>query len=439
MGMNDLVLISVDDHITEPGNMFDQHLSGEAFLSAPKLKETADGTNYWEYQGMKIPSVGLNAVVGRPKEEYGMEPTSFDQLRKGCYDVHARVEDMNINGVAASLNFASYPMIDGGMFTLAPDKTQALTHLQGYNDWHVDEWCGAYPGRFIPCGLLPVWDMEATAAEIRRLADKGCHAVSVNENPTQRGLPSIHNEYWEPFFKAASECGTTICLHIGGGNASPHATMETPIEAWITTMPMAVAIGAADWLNLQAFNRYPNLRIALSESGIGWIPYLMERADFSHMQHRAWTNSDTIFGDRKPSEVFRKHFTSCFIDDAFGLQNLSAIGEDNVSYECDYPHSDTLWPHVPERLWETIQHLTPNQIEKITHLNAMRDFQFDMFNILPREQLTVGALRAKAAEQNVDISVKSSGGAAPVAAGTARRPITSGDIVGMFEKHAEAA
>jgi hypothetical protein len=181
------------------------------------------------------------------------------------------------------------------------------------------------------------------------------------------------------------------------------------------------------------------LRIALSESGIGWIPYLMERADFSHMQHRAWTNSDTIFGDRKPSEVFRKHFTSCFIDDAFGLQNLDAIGEDNVSYECDYPHSDTLWPHVPERLWETIQHLTPNQIEKITHLNAMRDFQFDMFNILPREQLTVGALRAKAAEQNVDVSVKSSGGAAPVAAGTARRPITSGDIVGMFEKHAEAA
>ena len=210
MGMNDLVLISVDDHITEPGYMFDQHLSGEAYATAPKLKETADGTNYWEYQGMKIPSVGLNAVVGRPKEEYGMEPTSFDQLRKGCYDVHARVEDMNINGIAASLNFASYPMIDGGLFIQAPDKAQALTHLRGYNDWHVDEWCGSHPGRFIPCGLLPVWDMDATVAELKRLAEKGCHAVSINDNPTVRKLPSIHNPYWEPLYATAAEIGTML-------------------------------------------------------------------------------------------------------------------------------------------------------------------------------------------------------------------------------------
>lgn len=106
--------------------------------------------------------------------------------------------------------------------------------------------------------------------------------------------------------------------------------METPIEAWITTMPMSVAIGATDWLNLEAFKRYPSLRIALSESGIGWVPYLMERADFSHEQHKAWTNSNTIFGTRKPSEVFRQHFTSCFIDDAYGLRNIDLIGEDNI-------------------------------------------------------------------------------------------------------------
>ena len=86
MTMNDMVLISVDDHITEPGDMFQRHLSGDALASAPKLRDS-DGTNYWEYQGKKIPSVGLNAVVGRPREEYGMEPTSFDQLRSGCYDV----------------------------------------------------------------------------------------------------------------------------------------------------------------------------------------------------------------------------------------------------------------------------------------------------------------------------------------------------------------
>ena len=439
MNMNDLVLISVDDHITEPGDMFDKHLSGEALATAPKLLTLSNGTNLWEYQGKKIPSVGLNAVVGRPPEEYGMEPTSFGQLRKGCYDVHARIEDMNINGIAASLNFASFPMIDGGLFTMAEDKTQALTHLRAYNDWHVDEWCGAYPGRFIPCGLLPVWDMDATVAELKRLAAKGCHAVAINDNPTVRNLPSIHNPYWEPMYKTAAELGTVLCLHIGGGNPSPHASMETPIEAWITTMPMAVAVGAADWLNLAALERYPTLRIALSESGIGWIPYFVERADFSHGQHKAWTNSELIFKGRKPSEVFKQHFTSCFIDDAYGLRNIDLLGEDNIAYECDYPHSDTLWPHVPERLWETINHLTDTQIEKVTHLNAMRDFSFDPFKHFKKEELTVRALRARAMEQGVDVSVKSSGGAAPLAEGETPRPVTSGDIVAMFLKHAEAA
>jgi predicted TIM-barrel fold metal-dependent hydrolase len=438
MNMNDMILISVDDHITEPGDMFDNHLSGPALASAPKLLTLANGTNLWDYQGKKIPSVGLNAVVGRPPEEYGMEPTSFGQLRKGCYDVHARIEDMNVNGIAASLNFASFPMIDGGLFTLAEDKAQALTHLRAYNDWHVDEWCGAYPGRFIPCGLLPVWDMDATVAELKRLAAKGCHAVALNDNPTVRKLPSIHNNYWEPLYKTAAELGTILCLHIGGGNPSPHASMETPIEAWITTMPMAVAVGAADWLNLTALNRYPTLRIALSESGIGWIPYFMERADFSHAQHKAWTHSEMIYKGRKPSEVFKQHFTSCFIDDAYGLRNIDLLGEDNIAYECDYPHSDTLWPHVPERLWDTIKHLTEPQIAKITHLHARRDFTFDPFQHFKRGELTVAALRAKAVEQGVDVSVRSSGGAAPLAEGEAVRPVTSGDIVAMFMKHAEA-
>lgn len=137
--------------------------------------------------------------------------------------------------------------------------------------------------------------------------------------------------------------------------------------------------------------------------------------------------------------MFRQHFTSCFIDDAYGLQNIDRIGEDNIAYECDYPHSDTLWPHVPERLWETVNHLTDAQIDKITHGNAMRDFQFDLFAQHRREDLTVAALRKKAAEQGVDTSVRSSGGAAPLATGEEARPVTSGDIVQMFMKHAETA
>jgi hypothetical protein len=99
MEMNDMVLISVDDHVCEPPNIFDNQLSGDLLASAPKNLTDQNGNNYWTYQGNDRPLVGLNAVVGRPFGEYGMEPSSFSQLREGCYDVHARIDDMDVNGI----------------------------------------------------------------------------------------------------------------------------------------------------------------------------------------------------------------------------------------------------------------------------------------------------------------------------------------------------
>jgi predicted TIM-barrel fold metal-dependent hydrolase len=437
MKMEDMVVVSVDDHVCEPGDMFDRHLSGEALATAPKLRTKSTGTQYWEYQGIKMPSVALNAVTGRVREEYGFEPTAYEQVRKGCWDVHARIGDMDVNGIAASLNFGSIPQLDGLAFCMGSDKTHAVKHVQAYNDWHMHEWCGAYPGRLIPCGIIPAWDMDATVAEIARLKKLGCNAISFNENPTKRGLPSVHNAYWEPMWKALADNEVTINLHIGGGNAAPHATDESPIEAWITTMPMSVAIGAADWLNLAALNRYPSLQIVLSESGIGWIPYFLERADYTHYQHKAWTHSEAYFKGSKPSEVYKRHFSSCFIDDAYGCRNLDLVGEDNVCYEVDYPHSDAPWPDAPEILWRSVKQLTDAQIDKVTHGNAMRLYKFPLFERHKREELTVAALRAKANAAGVSTALYSSGGAAPLKAGEEPRPVTSADVVAMFVKQAQ--
>ncbi len=437
MKMEDMVIISADDHVCEPADMFDRHLSGEALASAPKLRTKSTGTQFWEYQGVKQPSVALNAVTGRVREEYGFEPTAYDQVRAGCHDVHARIGDMDVNGIAASLNFGSIPTLDGLFFCVGADKTHAVKHVQAYNDWHMDEWVGAYPGRLIPCGIIPAWDINATVAEIKRLTDKGCHSISFNENPTKRGLPSIHNEYWEPMWKALADNNMTINLHIGGGNGAPHASEESPIEAWITTMPMSVAIGAADWLNLAALHRYPSLQIVLSESGIGWIPYFLERADYTHYQHKAWTFSDSYFNGLKPSEVYKRHFTACFIDDTYGCRNIDLVGEDNACFEVDYPHSDAPWPDAPEILWNSVKGMTDAQIEKVTHGNAMRLYNFDLFKHNKREDLTVAALRAKAKAAGVSTELYSAGGAAPLAPGEKRRPITSADVGAMFAKHAE--
>ena len=433
MEMNDMVVISTDDHICEPPTMFDNQLSGVLLDNAPKLKTDPRGKNYWEYQGHIRASIGLNAVTGRPFEEYGMEPTSLDQLREGCHDVHARIDDMDVNGIAASLCFGNSIGFDGQTFHKAPDKKLALRHLQAWNDWHYDEWCMAYPGRFIPLGILPTWDPVATVDEIGRLAKKGVRTVSMNENPTVQGLPSIHNDYWNPVYKAIVDADMTIACHIGSGNPAPHASAETPIEAWISTMPMSVAQGVADWLQLEELHQYPDMRIVVAEGSIGWVPYLMERADFSNWRHKTWTKSR--FQDLKPSELMKRHFCHCFLWDPYGLKNLSEVGEDNVTYEVDYPHSDALWPDAAEHLWAQVKGLTDAQIDKVTHLNAIRWFRFDdMFARNKREDLTVGACHARAKAKGVDTTPKSSGGAAPLTDG---RPVTSGDVMGMFQEHAE--
>jgi hypothetical protein len=175
------------------------------------------------------------------------------------------------------------------------------------------------------------------------------------------------------------------------------------------------------------WKKFPKLRMALSEGGIGWIPYLLERANFTHNHHNAWTNSN--FGGKKPSDVFNEHIITCFIEDEFGLRNLDFINVDKVTWECDYPHSDCTWPESANVFWKQSQHLSDEVINKITHLNAMREFSYDPFAILGRENCTVGALKAQAKHVSIEPAC-GMGGAAPLR--DPERPVTSGDINKMF-------
>jgi predicted TIM-barrel fold metal-dependent hydrolase len=423
-----IILISVDDHIVEPPTMFDQHVPAALKARAPKYVIEPNGDGYWIFEDRKVANVGLNAVVGRPRSEYGMEPTAISQMREGAYDVHRRVDDMNVNGLLSSLNFGTFVGFDGAFFGQSKDKALAHTMLQAYNDWHVDEWCAAYPGRFIPMGILPVWDIDLVTAEVKRLVRKGVHAVAFSDNPSLKGWPSIHNDYWEPLWKVCADHKVTLNCHIGTGAAAAHPSMDSPIDAWITAMPISIANSASDWLQLRALQRYPDLKVALSEGGIGWIPYFLERADFTFEHHHEWTHTD--FGGRKPSDIFREHFITCFIDDKFGVKNRHDIGVDIICYECDYPHSDTVWPEAPEYLMRSLEGVPDEDIDKMTHLNAMRTYSFDPFSHLPREACTVGALRAQAT--GVDTTVRSSGGNRPIPEGDPRI-VTSADVMKLFQ------
>ena len=433
MRMNDMVIASVDDHIVEPPGMFRHHLPSG--VAQPRVVE-ARGNEVWLWDDQVAVNIGLNAVVGRPKDEWGMEPARFEHLRRGAYDVDARVDDMNVNGVFASLCFGTFVRFDGRMFTerAKKDPKNAYRVLQAYNDWHIDEWCGAHPARFIPLAQIPHWDASLIVEEIRRVEAKGCHAVTFPDNPAAVGLPSIHSEVWEPFWKVCNDLRIVINCHIGTGYAPPYPSMESPIEAWITGMPISIANSAADWITLDAFHRHPDLKMALSEGGIGWVPYLLERADFTNRHHGAWTNKS--YRGKKPSDVFRDHILTCFIEDDVGLANRHRIGIDNICIEVDYPHSDCLWPSMPEGLWRSIESVPGGipdaEIDRITHENAIRHYRFDGIERMGgRAKCTVEALRERGA--GVDTTPVSLAGIAPRGYAPGK-VVTSADVVGMFQK-----
>jgi predicted TIM-barrel fold metal-dependent hydrolase len=405
MQTEDLILVSVDDHVVEPPTMFEGRLPARLAELAPRVVRKEDGTNAWIYAGQEATNIGLNAVAGRPPEEYGIEPTAFEEIRPGCYDIHRRVRDMDANGVLGSMCFPSFPNLCGQLFARASDLEVSLAVLRAYNDWHIEEWCGTYPGRFIPLAIPPIWDPEAMADEVRRVDAMGCHAVSFSENPAKLKLPSLHSDHWDPFWSACADAGTIVCLHIGSSSSLVITAPDAPIDVLISLQPINIVQGAADLLWSPVLRKFPSLRFALSEGGIGWIPYFLDRMDWIYQRHHAWTGQD--FGDQLPSQVFRERVVTCFIDDPAGVEARQRVGVDTITWECDYPHSDSTWPQSPETLMKSLVGVADDEIDRITHHNAMRHFRFDPFAHRPREECRVGALRAGAAD--VDVTPKSTG------------------------------
>ena len=402
MDKNDMILISVDDHIVEPPNMFQNHLPKKYIGEAPRLVHNPDGSDSWQFRDVVIPNVALNAVAGRPKEEYGLEPQGLDEIRPGCWQVDERVKDMNAGGIFASICFPTFPGFAGRLF-VTEDPEFSLALLQAYNDWHVEEWCGAYPARFIPMCLPVIWDADACAAEIRRNAKRGVHALTFTENPAVMGYPSFHDEYWTPMWKALVDTDTVMNVHIGSSGRLAITAPDAPMDVMITLQPMNIVQAAADLLWSAPIKKYPDLKIGLSEGGTGWIPYFLERADRTYEMHSTWTHQD--FGGKLPSEVFREHFLTCFISDHVGVELRHRIGIDNIAWEADYPHSDSLWPGAPEQLWDVLSanKVPESDMHKMTHENALRWYSFDPFRHMPREQATVGALRQAAEGHDVSI------------------------------------
>jgi predicted TIM-barrel fold metal-dependent hydrolase len=381
-------LISVDDHILEPPNLWVDRVAAKDRDRAPNMQTDDNGMDVWVYDGKKMPSSGLSAVVGKSKEEFSPEPLNYAEMRPGCYDAKARVEDMDQSGVLASLCFPTLPRFCGQLFMEASDREFGFQCLQIYNDWLVEEWCGAAPGRYIPLMLIPMWDPQLAVKEMERMAARGVTSFAFSENPEPLGLPTIHDadHYWEPVMAAANELGMVASMHVGSSSTLPAICKDAPFMANLTWGASRTSGTMLSWIFSGLFQRYPNLKIALSEGEIGWAPYFLERAEQVLDKQRYWVSRGTKFMGHAGNEAdldtldiresFRNHIYGCIIEDRHAIKSLDEIGEDNVMCETDYPHSDSTWPNCIDVARDTMKDLPENVQYKLLRGNAERLYRF---------------------------------------------------------------
>jgi len=408
-------VISVDDHIIEPDDVWTHRMPQKFKDQAPKLVR-GETTEAWVFAGKRRTVWGLTACAGKDTDEFSIDPITYAEMRPSCYNSKARLADMDRDGTLATGTFPSYPGLCGQTFLEQPDRELALACIQAYNDFVLDEWVAVDRKRFIAKVIVPLWDPFLAVKEAERCKLKGAHAILFPERPASLAdgaggfLPSIHdmNGYWEPLLTFANDSGMPLCIHIGASGdidtTSPDAPMHVVSNIVRLVSPQKCAM---DWLFSGWFSRLPNLKVCLSEGGVGWIPALLDILDYSWRTSYAWNKKagqviysadfsvsvaqtgfqdgafrpfdidEQLNRDFTPSQLFRRHMYGCFLQDEYGRKTIADIGADNVMLESDFPHGDSTWPNTAKRANQVLSEYSEEDRYKIFRGNAMRVFQFE--------------------------------------------------------------
>lgn len=393
-------MISVDDHVLEPRDLWQQQLPESLRARGPRVErhrvklafrgghygfdlDVPDGEwcDVWLFDDLVTPTGLLHAPAGIPREQQRNIPATYEDFRPGTWDQTARLADMDLNHVDAAINYPNiFPRFAGQGFLERSDKDLALTALRIYNDWMIEDWCGgAGRGRLIPLTLVPLWDPQLAADEVRRCAAKGSFAIAFSENVARLGQPSLYTGAWDPLWQACVETDTSVSMHIGSSSSMPTTSDDAPLATSMSMYAQNAQGSLCDWVFSGTLERFDSLTIAYAESQVGWMPFQLERMDAVWRDGRA----DVDHVRTAPSEQVRGRVYGCIFDDLHGLINRDAIGTDHILWETDYPHSDGTFPHsrkVARELFAAAG-MDATECRMVLRENAIRAYGLQRFGI----------------------------------------------------------
>lgn len=369
-------LISSDDHFVEPPGTWQDRVPERFKVDAPRVERTPQG-DVWIAEGKRRGGVGLSALAGRKYEDYKSGGMTYDDVRPGFYDPKHRLRDMDQDGVWASV---IYPSVGMGIFTMQ-DPELHLACVRAYNDFTA-EFNESSPDRLFGLGVLPRNSIDVALAELERMAKMGIKGAYLQKYPSGGKYPSASDER---FWAAAQEMGLPLHIHIrlAGRFEDFAVSPEDPHPPMNSNLPMMMsgfalmAHGCQEAFAQLIFSgvmaRYPDLKWVSVESGIGWIPYFLDRWDNNFERQRHWAQ---LAFDMKPSEYWRRQVYATFEEDKVGVLLAHMLPDicpvDNLMWACDYPHSDTTWPHSREIVREQFKDIPDEDRRKVVWENCQK-------------------------------------------------------------------
>jgi len=395
------LIISVDDHVMEPKELWQRELPAGLRERGPRVvqervklefrgghygfvRDASDGQmcDLWLYDDLVVPTGFLHGPAGVPREQQRNVAAVYEDLRPGTWNQADRLSDMTLNHVEAGINYPNiFPRFCGQGFLERDDKDLALMCLRIYNDWMIDEWCGDdATGRLIPLTIVPLWDPALAAAEVRRCAAKGSHAISFSENPSKLGCSSMYTGEWDTLWDACQDTETTVSMHIGSSSSMPSTSPDAPLATSMSLYAQNAEGSLVDWVFSGTLGRFPTLKVSYAESQVGWMPFQLERMDSVWREGRGGVGGD---GSELPSDSVKGRVYGCVFDDLFGLKSRHEVGVDHILFETDYPHSDGTFPHSRKIAHQMFVAAGMNAEEcyKVLRGNAIKAYGLDRFGI----------------------------------------------------------
>jgi uncharacterized protein len=388
-------LIDTDSHAVEAADLWTSRMSAKWGPARPHIRYVPEqDSDVWFIEDTPIMHAGFTVMASSPdglpvrqEERYPAFITKFDEMHPSAWDPSERAKVMDAFGISAAALYPNLGFIGPDIYRVLPNSPldYQVEIAAVYNDW-ILSWAEAQPGRFIPLACIPYWDVPSAINEIERCAELGHHGFVMTGVPQSHGEPFLADPHWNPMWSAAQATGLPISFHAGGGgNDASRLERQKRIvhEGWEGSLVRANAteffrngITAADLLMSGVLPRFPDLRFITVESGIGWIPFMLECLDW-HFKRYNLKARRTEFKELPSFYFKRQMFANVWFEELTDW-HIKSIGADNILFETDYPHPTCLYDdEIQATVNSSLGGLDSEVREKILWKNASRLFRFE--------------------------------------------------------------